>query len=143
MTEFEVPLHGRAPKIEVPVLQAQFLVYRRTVDLDWRWLRRVKNAQFGADDLNLACIKLGIRHALHACSDTTFGSDDELRADVFGPRMHVLALGRIENNLGYAPTIPHINENHAAVVPVRRCPTHEYDLRPDVRSAQIPTPMGA
>ena len=145
MAKDDVLLHLRAAQVEITVLEADHLVHINAVlDVERRRLRRIEDAQLGADDLDLARLDVRVDRLLAARTDLAADGDAELIAQGLCLVERSFVHGSfIEDDLHETGTVAHVDEDQSAVVTTAGDPAAEHDFLADVRLAKGTAMMGA
>ena len=117
VAEDEVPLHALTAQVEVAIAEAQGLVHLvLPVDVEGRRFGRVEYLHRFGHHLDLARGYVGIDQALGAAAHHPLDAQHVFPADFGGCGVGLRRDLRVANHLGYAPAVPEINEDEAAVV---------------------------
>ena len=145
MTQDDVLLHLRAAQVEITVLEADHLVHINAVlDVERRRLRRIEDAQLGADDLDLARLDVRVDRLFAARADLAADGDAELVAQGLCLVERSFVHGSlVEYDLDEARAVAHVDEDQSAVVTTAGDPAAEHDFLADVRLAKGTAMMGA
>ena len=143
MPQHQHALNRHPAQIEIAILQPQILV-GQLLSGKLRYLERrggaaVENGEFLGLDFNVAGRQLGIVLAGQPFAHHALHRQNELTPDFLGQREHFVVC--LENRLGYAVAITHINENLIVIRPIGIDPAVQNDGFPDMCFPQFSARM--
>ena len=144
VAEPQVPQHGRAAEVQVPVPETERLDgLLALVEREGKGLGLVEDPEPPDAHLDLPGRELGVDGPRRPPADRPLHRQDELGPDLTGQGVGRGVEGRVEDELGQALPIPEVHEDEASVVAPAERPAHQGDAPPGVGRAERAAGVGA
>ena len=138
MPEHKVFLHAGTAQIQVAVLKAQvFTGLAAVLDDKGRRLGGVQKLPLMDNHLNLACLEIGIGHALGTQAHAALDGNDIFQAQDNGALVGLRGNVGRKDNLGQAHAVAQVNKDEAAVVAAELDPAHKADVLVHILGCQL------
>jgi hypothetical protein len=141
MAQADVPLHPRAPQVQVAVAKAKILRYRRVFgDLEGRPAGFVQDSDVACRHLDLTGLNPRVQRVVRPSLDDAGDGHDELGSQTIrgGQQPVVLA----DDRLGDAVPIADIDEDERPKIANLVHPSEQLHVLPDVTRAKLAARMG-